>query len=71
MIDCNYPLVGKGITIIIDPLNNTKYDAVITFYCEESGILEKAVCGSNGEWSPNISSLMCVNGTLGTALLLY
>ena len=55
--DCGAPFGASGVTI--DPFNNTKFGALITFHSEESSNSMTAVCGSDGEWFPNPASLVC------------
>ena len=55
MTDCGSPVGGSG--VVIEPFNDTKFDAVITFHCQEN--VHPAVCGSNGEWFPSPASLKC------------
>ena len=62
-IDCGVPIGGNG--VVFEPFNSTKFDAVVTFHCEESLISMVAVCDSKGEWMPKPSSFKCLNGTLG------
>ena len=57
MVDCKSPPTVTG--VIIDPFNNTKFGALITFHCEENDDSTTAVCGTDGEWFPNPASLMC------------
>ena len=54
VVDCGAPPTATG--IIIDPFNNTKFSALITFHCEENNNSMTAVCGSDGEWIPNPAS---------------
>ena len=63
--DCGDLIVGDG-GVVIRSYNNTKFNAVIIFYCETSLDIPTAVCGSNEEWVPSPSSFVCQNGTLGT-----
>ena len=63
MIDCGPPIAGNG--VVIEPFNDTRFDAVITFHCGGSIIPVVAVCGDNGEWTPNPLPFICSNGTLG------
>ena len=71
VVDCGVPVSANQ--VIIDPFNNTKFGALITFHCEESNNSMTAVCGSDGEWIPNPASLMCggsgntLSGTITTA----
>ena len=65
MIDCGAPIPSSP-GIVIDPFNNTKLEAVIVFHCGDPDTPVISVCGSNGEWVPNLSSFTCVNGTLGS-----
>ena len=60
VVDCGAPFAASG--VIIDPFNNTKFGALITFHCEESNNSMTAVCGSDGEWFPNPEQMACVNG---------
>ena len=46
-LDCGAPPNTTG--VIIDPFNNTKFGALITFHCEEA---ITSMCGSDGEWVP-------------------
>ena len=57
MLDCGAPFAASG--VIIKPFNNTKFGALITFHCEENDLQMAAVCGSDGEWIPDPSSLNC------------
>ena len=61
MIDCGAPLVYG---FVVEPFNDTKLDAVITFRCEESDTAMTAICRADGEWDPNLAVFVCVNGTL-------
>ena len=61
VVDCN-PRNSTG--IIIDPFNNTKFGAFITFHCEESNNSITAECGSDGEWDPDLSFYNCGKGIL-------
>ena len=66
VIDCGVPL--RGNEVVIEPFNDTNFNAVITFHCEESITTPMvAVCDSNGEWVPDPSSFKCIiTGTIGT-----
>ena len=68
MIDCSVPLGVPG--VIIDPFNNTKFGALITFHCEESNNSMLSVCDSDGEWDPDPSHLNCPTATTGTQCLI-
>ena len=57
MVDCGVPVSANR--VIIDPFNNTKFGALITFHCEKNKDSMTAVCGSDGEWIPNPASLVC------------
>ena len=59
MLDCGAPFGASG--VIIDPYENSKFGALITFHCqfEESNNSMTAVCGSDEEWVPNPASLLC------------
>ena len=57
MVDCGVPFHASG--VLIDPFNNTKFGALITFHCEESNHRVTAVCGSDGEWFPYPKSVNC------------
>ena len=59
VVDCG-TLAPSG--FIIEPFNNTKFGALITFHCEENKNSMTAVCGSDGEWIPNPEQIECVNG---------
>ena len=59
MTDCGAPFAASR--VIIDPFNNTKFGALIIFYCEESDNSMTAVCGSDGEWIPNLNPYNCGN----------
>ena len=63
VIDCGAPIDSTG--IVIESFNDTKLDAVITIHRKVSDIRLRAVCGSNGEWVPSLTSFECVNGTTG------
>ena len=57
-IDCGSPqFCASG--VIIDPFNNTKFGALITFHCEVGEILISSLCSSNGEWIPYPNSFEC------------
>ena len=60
MVDCGAPVAASG--VIIDPFNNTKFGALITFRCQEEEMLITSLCSNNGEWIPNLNSFEC--GTL-------
>ena len=60
VVDCGVPHHANR--VVIDPFNNTKFGALITFHCEESNNSMTAVCGSDGEWIPDLSSYECDNG---------
>ena len=63
MVDCSPPLAASG--VIIEPFNNTKFGALITFHCEESDYSMSTVCGSDGEWIPDPASLDCPTAAPG------
>ena len=63
VIDCGAPINGSQ--VIIESFNDTKMNAVVTFQCKVDNIQHMAVCGSNGEWIPNITSFECVKRTTG------
>ena len=66
ILDCGTPNVASG--VVIEPFNNTQFDATITFHCDEGLIpqtLIKAVCGSTGDWNPNPVFHLCVNQSSG------
>ena len=46
--DCGVPLEDSQ--VIIEPVNDTILGALITFHCDNT---RTAICGSDGEWSPN------------------
>ena len=62
VINCGVSFGAPG--VFIEPSNNTDLDALITFHCEESNTTMTAVCGNNGQWTPNPMSLKCGNGRL-------
>ena len=64
MIDYGAPIDGNE--VVIEPFNDTTFNAVVTFHCKEDIMRVEAVCGSNGEWIPNPSLFKCRSGTLGT-----
>ena len=49
--DCGAPFNDSGVNI--EPFNDTILGSLITFRCDN---LVSAVCGSDGEWSPNPAS---------------
>ena len=49
--DCDAPFNFSGVNI--EPFNDTILGSLITFRCDN---LMTAVCGSDGEWSPNPAS---------------
>ena len=51
MTDCGAPFNISGVNI--EPFNDTILGSLITFRCDN---LMTAVCGSDGEWSPNLAS---------------
>ena len=57
VVDCGVPLPVNR--IILDSFNNTKFGALITFHCEQNDDSMTAVCGSDGEWIPSPTSLVC------------
>ena len=65
VIDCGVPIGDTVIVIDHESFNDTKLDTVVTFHCKDSNLRQMAVCGSNGEWIPNLTSLQCENGTAG------
>ena len=69
MIDCGPPLANAG--VIIEDYNDTEFNAMITFQCEESKIAMMAVCGRNGEWLPNPASFKCENGKTSFELIVH
>ena len=65
-------IVSSDGGVVIEPFNNTMFNAVIIFHCEEGLIPDtviEAVCGSTGVWSPNPANHMCVNESLGKSSL--
>ena len=60
VIDCGAPFSPSG--VIIDPFNNTKFGALITFHCVEINDSITAECGTDGEWEPDLISYNCEKG---------
>ena len=61
-LGCGTPDVASG--VVIEPFDNTQFDATIIFHCEEGLIPDtiiEAVCGSTGFWNPNPANHLCVN----------
>ena len=58
-VDCGNPLPASE--IFIEPFDATKFGSLITFHCEESNNSMTAVCGSDGEWEPDLTSYNCRN----------
>ena len=67
VIDCGTPVVGVESGIVIETINDTDLNALITFHCEESAFPMMSLCASDGEWDPNPELFECQNGTLGIA----
>ena len=63
VIDCGAPSTNTGVDI--EPFNDTRLNAVITFHCQDRDSSLMAVCRSNGEWVPSPTSFKCKNGILG------
>ena len=56
--NCSAPITTNA-GVVIEPYNNTVEGAVIYFNCDDGFIPNKrrmAVCQSNGQWIPKISS---------------
>ena len=70
-IDCGLPITASGVTI--RPFASTNIGSVITFQCEDGLIPQDvvaALCGMNGEWTPDPAQHRCSNTSLGTMLFL-
>ena len=68
-LDCDRPSVSSDRGVVIEPFNNTLFNATFVFHCEEGLIPDtviEAVCGSTGVWSPNPANHLCVNQSSGT-----
>ena len=65
-LDCGN--ISSGPEVVIEPFNNTLFNATINFHCEEGLIPNTtmvAVCGSTGVWSHNPANHLCVNQSSG------
>ena len=59
--NCSAPIITNAAGLVVEPYNSTVEGAVLYFNCDiNMGFVPNerrtAVCQSNGQWSPDISS---------------